>query len=238
MAKTAKCAFCGAEVKTGFFAGNAEMLYLGQEIPCCESCYKTYGKEIEEREDRIKTKIENLKKSSRVKLSNEDVAMLVKKYLAEEEQQREKVGIQLLPEFSGFFNYNEDGYFTVHEFLLSSFLDGDSSIESIGVSKAKSMEVDSLPFTKDDITRIEYRKATKVGASTGMFSEAHSFEIRLNDSKTFTYKPCITRLGVIGNGFLPFLAAKDAEKQVIEALEMFKRIIGCDLPVVKVKKFY
>jgi len=238
MAKTTKCAFCGAEVTTGLFSGTAIDLDLTQPVPCCASCNETFGKAVVEREDRLKTKIENLKKSTRAKLSNEDIAMLVKKYLAEEEQQREKVGNRELTKFHYFCRYDDDGHFTAHEFLLSNFLDGDSSAESIQSSMITSMNIDTLTFTKDDITRIEYRKATKLGASTGMFSEMHSYEIRLNDAGTFTYKPCITRLGVSGNGLLPFLAAKDAEKKTVEILEQFKQIIGSDLPIVKVKKFY
>ncbi len=232
MAKTAKCAFCGAEVTTGLFTGNAEELQLSQTVTCCESCHRKFSVAIAGKEYRIINKLENMKRSAKVKLSNEEIAKLVNKYLAEETQQKEKAGNQELEHFTGFFAHNKFGFFTVREFQLSGFLADDESS-----SITASQYVEGVPFDKNDITRIEYRKATKIGRSTGLFSELHTFEVRLNDEKVFTYKPCITRAVVEGKGLMPFLAAKNAEKHFVEQLQQFKQIIGSELPIVKVSKF-
>ena len=232
MAKTTKCAFCGKEVTKGLFTGNAEELQLSQTIVCCKSCYDKFSAAIADKEYRIKNKIENMKRSAKVKLSGEEIAKLVNKYLAEETQQKEKAGNQELDRFSAFFAYNEAGFFTVREFQMSGLLSDDESS-----SITETQFVDGVPFDKNDITRIEYRKATKVGHSTSLFSELHAFELRLNDEKVFTYKPCITKAVVGGKGLLPFLAAKNAEKRFVEQLQQFKQVIGTELPIVKVNKF-
>lgn len=232
MAKTAKCAFCGTEVTTGLFTGNAEELQLTQTIVCCESCYEKFSAAIAGKEYRIKNKIENMKRSAKIKLSGEEIAKLVKLYLDEEQQQREKVGSQKADHFTAFFGHDEAGHFCVREFQMSGLLADDE-----GNSLEGKQFIDGVLFDKDDITRIEYRKATKVGHSTSLFSELHAFELRLNDEKVFTYKPCITKVVVGGKGLLPFLAAKNAEKRFVEQLQQFKQVIGTELPIVKVNKF-
>jgi hypothetical protein len=68
-----------------------------------------------------------------------------------------------------------------------------------------------------------------------LFSIAYSFNIRLNDERVMTYKPCITRAAFIGHGF-GFGYYRSAEKKLIAELEALKRIIGSDLPITKVFK--
>lgn len=236
MAKVKNCAFCGAEITTGLFNGTAEELEITQPIQCCPNCHKTVSEEIANSRDRIETKINNFKKSAKVKLSDMDIATLVKKYLEEEKQYAEKTECEEPELFCEFYCFNENGHFTVREFELYDALGGGSAA-SMAMDKQLSQLCNSFLFTKDDITKIEYRFTSWHGDSTGMFSEAHSIEIRLNDEKKFTYKPCITRMAVVGKGLFPNLAKKNAEKQVVETLKKFKEIIGSDLPIVKVKKF-
>ena len=237
MAKIRNCAFCNTELTTGFFNGNAETIEIGQTIICCENCKRIMTKEIGSSKNRLETKINNFKKASKVKLSGESVATLIMKYLEEEQQFKEKNGAQTIDKFQSFYTFNNNGYFSVHEFKgIESMLDSGNT-ESIASDKLLSQLCDTAPFTKDDITKIEYRFTSWHGERVNLFTEVHSIEIRLNDEKQFTYKPCITRLGVVGKGLLPNLAKRNAEKQIIEILKEFKETIGSDLPIVKVKKF-
>lgn len=237
MAKVEKCVFCGAEVTTGLLKGNVEFFEIaGATLPCCPDCHKTVSEEIAESQARISAKIKNFKKSSKVKLSNADIATLIKKYQEEEKQYAEKTQCEEPELFCEFYCFNENGHFTVREFELYGSLDSNSAV-AMSMDKQLSQICNSFLFTKDDITKIEYRFTSWHGDSTGLFSEAHSIEIRLNDEKKFTYKPCITRMAVVGKGLFPNFAKKNAEKQVIAALKKFKEAIGSDLPIVKVKKF-
>ena len=61
------------------------------------------------------------------------------------------------------------------------------------------------------------------------------FAIRLNDETVMTYKPCIARTADSGAGF-GFGYQKSAEKKLVYQLEEFKRLIGSDLPIVKINK--
>ncbi len=237
MAKIKNCAFCGTEITTGLFNGTAEELEITQTVLCCPDCYRIFKSKLEEDQERIETKIKNFKRSGKVRLSDTDIATMVKKYFEETKEFEEKNGQEILTDFYGFFNYNENGYFNVYEFSKGSFLENDGVCKDMVQSKIASETCDTLPFTKNDITKLEYKFASKLGDSTGLFSQAHSFEIRLNDEKKFTYKPCITRYAVIGKGLFPFLAKRNAEKQVVETLQFFKQITGSELPIVKVKKF-
>lgn len=237
MAKVEKCVFCGAEVTTGMFKGTVEYFDIADaSLPCCPNCHKTVSEEISESQDRISAKIKNLRNSSNIRLSNADIAALIKKYQEEEKQYAEKTEYEKPKLFGEFYCYNENGHFTVREFAQYGSLDSATKV-SMALDKKLSLYCNSFLFTKDDITKIEYRFTSWHGDSAGLFSEAHSIEIRLNDEKKFTYKPCITRMSVIGKGLMPNFAKKNAEKQVIEALKKFKAIIGSDLPIVKVKKF-
>ena len=112
-------------------------------------------------------------------------------------------------------------------------------------ANAKQLEKDMLHildypnawFSKDDVTKLEYRYAgcyTLVGEA---FSDAYAFEVRLNDEKEVTYKPAIFRMFFTTKGFTGGSRKKKAKIKCAEKLEEFKNIIGCDLPVVEVKKF-
>ena len=237
MAKVEKCVFCGAEVTTGMFKGTAEYFEIADAmLPCCPDCHKTVSEEIAESQSRISAKIKNFKKSSKVKLSNADIATLIRKYQEEEKQYAEKTEYEEPELFCEFYCFNKNGHFTVREFELYGS-SGGGNVTSMSFDKQLSQLCNSFLFTKDDITKIEYRFTSWHGDSTGLFSEAHSIEIRLNDEKKFTYKPCVTRMAVVGKGLFPNLAKKNAEKQVVEVLKKFKETIGSDLPIVKVKKF-
>lgn len=172
-----------------------------------------------------------------VKLTDVDLANMILTYLSEEDEYINKNGHKKLDYFRHFYCFNDEGYFTVREFLNSTFIESDISARAMVASKVASEIVDTAPFTKDDITKLEYRFTSKLGDPVGLVSFAFSVEIRLNDEKVLTYKPCITRLAVIGRGITPYFTRRSAEKKVKAALEDFKRATGCTLPIVKVRKF-
>ena len=167
-------------------------------------------------------------------MSDEEIAKLFVLYLEEKDQQQEKGADKELTNY-GFFWADEEGFFYVKEFK-TGFANSDVSTKDMAKSLDKIGKRDSYSFDKNDITRIEYRMVSKIGDGD-LFHKAHSFEIRLNDEKEFTYKPCITRWSTVGTSFIPAIATKKAKKAFVEALELFKETIQSDLPIVEVKKF-
>lgn len=133
----------------------------------------------------------------------------------------------------GYFVVNEENKcFAIREFELGSDVTAGQMVKSL----KKSEETGDVWFSKDDVTRLEYR-TTFVGESLGLFSSAYSFEIRLNGEKVITYKPCITKAAFIGKGLFPHSQKKKAKEQCRGLLVLLKETIGADLPVVEVKKF-
>lgn len=235
MAKTTTCAFCGKELTTGFFKGDALDLYVGyDQATCCDSCYEQYKDEIKRVEKRLKIKIANYKTATKnKKLTSQQVADMVKTYLAEEKEQIARCGKIDTYTDLGYFVVNEENKcFAIREFELGSDVTAGQMVKSL----KKSEETGDVWFSKDDVTRLEYR-TTFVGESLGLFSSAYSFEIRLNDEKVITYKPCITKAAFIGKGLFPHSQKKKAKDQCAGLLVLLKETIGADLPVVEVKKF-
>ena len=87
-------------------------------------------------------------------------------------------------------------------------------------------------FTKDDISRIEYKKIYK---DKYMGQGFFVYEICFNDPRTFTYKPVFTRCILQKNGMFG-LDAK-ADKSMEDILNAFQGVIGSNLQVVKVSKY-
>ncbi|MBE6608393.1 MAG: hypothetical protein E7633_07540 [Ruminococcaceae bacterium] len=232
MAKTKNCSFCGKEITTGFFKGTEQLLNIGKGyyISCCEDCLRKYEKDANRVEDRLGIKLKNCYDFSKKTFNDEDGTKIFLRYLEDEKKYAPKEGYT--PE-SGYFIYDDKGNFNASECELGLF------------ANAKQLEKDMLHildypnawFSKDDVTKLEYRYAgcyTLVGEA---FSDAYAFEVRLNDEKEVTYKPAIFRMFFTTKGFTGGSRKKKAKIKCAEKLEEFKNIIGCDLPVVEVKKF-
>ena len=68
MAKTTHCAFCGKEITTGFFSGDANAVYIKYDrADCCEECYEKYHSEAKRVEKRLKVKLDNYKAATKSK---------------------------------------------------------------------------------------------------------------------------------------------------------------------------
>ncbi len=235
MAKKANCAFCGKELTKGFFKGNDMVLDYGIGVlTCCEECYANYQPLEKDRKKRFGTKLNNLKNAKRIKkLAEADIAKMYATYAEEELKQTLKYPTEIPSEGLGVFLLSENGCFSVREFA-TGFTSEDISAKDMVRSLEKSEKTDCLFFDKNDITKIEYAKVGS-GDFVGMFAKAYSFAIRLNDETVMTYKPCITKTAMLGQGF--FLGfQKNAEAKLIDQLEYFKKKIGSDLPIVKVNK--
>ena len=235
MAKTVNCAFCGKELTSGFLNGNTTSVDLDAfvSIICCEECKNKYKPTVKNNKDRFVLKYESLKKTTKKKYSQNEIADMYLTYLNEKEIQENKCGEEIPDMCFNCFVYNSNGYFSVREFG-KGFINTDFSAQSMLKSLNKAQDTDCMMFDKNDITKIEYAQLG-FGDPLGLFSVAYSYAIRLNDETVMTYKPCITRTASLGNGFI-FGYAKSAEKNLIKQLNEFKKIIGCDLPIVKVKK--
>ena len=235
MAKTTNCAFCGKEITKGFFTGDDRTVDTGGgSITCCEDCYKLYHADEKKHRTRFGTKIENWKKASKRKPSQKELADMYVRYLKEEAEQSAKCGIQIMNATLGCFVLGDNGCFAVREKRI-----GSNSISAKEMIKTldKAVDLESFYFDKDDITKLEFKR-TGIGDPLTLFSTAFSYEIRLNDEKVLTYKPCMAEMAVIGSGIgLYIFKRKSADKKMYKFLEDFRQVIGSDLPITKVKKF-
>lgn len=233
MAKMTNCAFCGKELKKGFFGGDDYLIDTGAGLlTCCEDCLDKYRGDEKRHRKRFEAKMENLKKAGKRKVSKQELASMYMTYLQEEEDQMRKGGALFPMDVTGCFILGGDGHFAVREQKIG-FGNSDVSAKDMVKTLNKAGDYDSLFFDKEDVTKLEFR-STGIGDPLTLFSTAYSYEIRLNDEKVMTYKPCITRMAVLGTGIFK---RRSANKKMYRLMETFKQYIGSDLPVVKVKKF-
>ncbi len=234
MAKTTNCSLCGKELSKGFLSGDNYNIDVGPKvITCCEDCLNKYKPLAKENKKRFTIKYENLKKATKGKYSEQEIGNMFLTYLDEKNKQYEKIGDVLLTNSMIGFSFNYDGLFSVREFG-KGFSNQDISVKDMIKSYKKAENTDCHVFDINDITKIEYAKNGS-GTFLGLIRKVYSFNIRLNDEKIMTYKPCITRAATIGMGFM-FGYQKSAEKQLVKALKEFSKHIGCNLPIVKVNK--
>ena len=235
MAKTTTCAFCGKEVTTGFLKGDAMILSVGfHEVICCPHCYNQYMMKVDRIKKRLSVKLNNYAAATKTrKLESRFVANAIMLYLQEEAEQAARCG--LIENYTDMIYYAVDsqrGYFAIREFEMGRDISTSQTVRNI----KKAEDVGNVWFSKNDITRIEYA-TTFVGDVLDLFSTAYTFEIRLNDEKQITYKPCIARATFVGKGLFPHNQKKNAKKKCEEMLLMLKEAIGADVPVVYVKRF-
>lgn len=237
MAKTKFCQFCGKELTAGFFSGTATSVEVAPSVyvTCCEDCEKEKKGEAKLNKERFGVKLANYKRSTKRKPSEAEIASMYRQYVTEQEEQIVKHGANIPNTFTGFFWHNENGVFSVREFQ-QGFFSSDVSAKEMVKSLKKATATEAFCFTKDDVTKLEFCRVG-MGDPLGLFAIAYSYEIRLNDEKVMTYRPCITRTAVLGKGFLGLFCKKSAAKQVYKMLETFQQVTGCTLPIVEVKKF-
>lgn len=237
MASIEICPFCGKELKVGFFSGEGEYISIGPKLTSvylCKDCCEQHKPNLARIKNRFNTKCDNYRKARNIKkLSAKELIDLYNIYIEQEAVQSEKSMDKVLDSRLNYFLLGEDGFFSVREFG-KGFLNEDIGVRDRLKSADKSINTECLAFDKDDITKIEYAKIGS-GSFNGFFRQVFSYAIRLNDESVFTYKPCITRAVTYGGGFL-FGYQKSAEKRLVGILNEFKKEIGSDLPIVKVKK--
>lgn len=236
MAKMTSCDFCGKEIKKGVFAGESFWIDVGNNmqgnLTCCEDCYNKYHPEEKAERKRFATKLENMKKSTKKRYSNKEIAKMFAEYIDEKYVILAKHGDELPEYYSGGFVTNSNGCFYLTEFC-KGYINSDVSATDMIKSLDKSQSADCCCFDKNDITKIEYARVGR-GDILSFSKTAFSYEIRLNDESVMTYKPCITRTAVIGKGV--FLTGRSAEQEIVNALTFFKMGIGSDLPIKRIDK--
>lgn len=235
MAKTVSCAFCNTELTKGFFGGTAEKIDLADSLSvhCCSACAKKYELSSALHYTRFSDKLANYKYMFKERVSTEKAVEMYLGYLAEYEAHKEKSkGISEACYNGWFFDANKTGHFGVSERRLGFFASDVTRDDKI--ASFKNDVILDFGFTKDDITCIEYRLTG--GDFNGLFRKIYSFEIRLNNEKTVTYKPAVVISAVEGGGFA-FGYRHFAEKHAVEYLLDFKKRIGSNLPIKKVSRF-
>ncbi len=236
MAKTGNCPICGKEIEYGFMNLGAEQLKItsDQYLYCCEDCKKEYKDLAKAAMPKFEAKLHNYKRHRKEKPDNNALGNLFITYINDSLVQLEKNAGQAPDNQRCFYVYNDDGYFNVREWKLG-FLNKDISLTDMAKSSFRLGNTDGMMFTKDDITRIEFRRDS-LPSSAGLFKYCASYDIRLNDESVMTAKPCITRMAIVTTATM-FNAGSALDKKMIEILNDFKAVIGSDLPIVKVKKF-
>ncbi len=238
MAKTLNCAFCAKQIEKKFFGGNTQTILIGtRTVDCCDECYKKYTALLKGEQKRLETKLTNYTYSTKDKLkSDETVAQMIKNYV-DEKNHYLSTREDAVPTLSNVFYAFSGNKFWIEEFGLDM---ANSSVTNRQLLKARKQaenlkSTNTTYFTKDDITKIEYR--IRSCYMLGMFGRVCVVEIRLNDQKQITYKPTIARAVFSFTKILPFGDKKKACRLAEEMLNEFKINIGSDLPIVKVKKF-
>ena len=237
MAKTKICPICGKEYLDGFFKNDESgVLYLSEgsfkedsyAIHCCKACHERYKEAAEINGQRFAAKITNMKKARRCRLSDAQIAKLFVSYIEEAQNYTPYEGDDALP-FTFCFT-TPDGRFCVREAVRGmTYLTGKQYVKAL--DKLLTFNKNFV-FSKEDVSMLEYRVQEEVNST--LFSTVMSFEIRLNDDKNMTFKPCVTRFYVAGKGLFPKRAAK---REMRRLMEVFKEKVGVDAPITFVKKF-
>ena len=233
MAKITNCEICGREMTSGFFTGENEYLDTGAEmLNCCPDCCAKYRISDKKERTRFAVKLENYKKANKIrKLSNAELAQLYLKYFREmQAYQQERADIRL-PNFLGFYRSNEEGWFFMQEANPK-----DISLDR-QIYKAADRQGDPAlcAFRGDEISLLEYRLVNSVLVTGSLFRFTGIYEVRLNDPREMTYKPCVTYVVSTGKAFFPFNQKKKAEMAVQAVLRLLKKETGTNAVIRKFK---
>ena len=242
MAKTKQCPLCGKEYKSGFFSKEESVLIFGKQtkgdtsssVTCCFECSEKYNKIVEKIGPRFSAKIANIKKYTNKTLNDQELTQLFLQYYEEYHNHQEfnLKNEDTIPFWFGFTMKN--GMFFIPEFDTSNsdYSSDKGAALILNQQFSQPQNAGKYLFTKDDISRIEYKKIYK---DKYMGQGFFVYEICFNDPRTFTYKPVFTRCILQKNGMFG-LDAK-ADKSMEDFLNAFQGVIGSNLQVVKVSKY-
>ncbi len=242
MAKTVTCKFCGKELTKKFLGGDTYGYSIDPSyiVECCEECYDKYEMLLSKADKkRLTLKLDNYKYSTKDKLKDQQtIADFINTYITEKQQLENSREEYIAVDFKNNFYGIIDGKFYVEEFKLG-WLDKSVSLNDMVKARDKSQsDITTTYFTKDDISKIEYRIASTGPVSVFRpFTHICSVDVRLNDEKNPGYRPAITRAVFVYYTFPIFLERRSAIKKADKILNEFKADIGSNLPVVRVKKF-
>lgn len=219
-------------MKTGLFRGEDMLLDLGDHLhSCCEDCYNHYNPMVKKHKKRFAIKLDSYRYATKSKPTAAEEIKMFAAYVAEANAYAPKqLDAEAVTSVGAFALITSDGRFTVTE-ASNSFLKSDVDFHDQIKTVTKALKAEPNWFTKDDITMIEYA-SNGMGVVADSNHQVYSYTIRLNDEKTLTYRPCITRSSVLGKGTV-FNSRDDAEKNLLAELILFKTLIGSDLPITR-----
>lgn len=246
MGRKTNCPFCGKEIDKGFlglFGTTEEMLELGEvSIFLCGDCEKKYHQFAKEDNGRFGIKVDNIESTTKNDFKNEDLAKLFLEYYSQAQNYTKNGRKESYATQYSFYDKSENGYFWPLESLISS-ISSPSKFASSLVEKVNPKRSLKSPnaFTKDDISMIEYSIGAIEETKPDGFKKQHTaiIEIKLNDYKTMTYKPCFVRdiVNVDKKGMFSNkveLVNEEALKKIVE----FRQHIGAeDIPITRVENF-
>ena len=238
MAKRKICPICGKEYTDSFF-GKSEGDTLSFEsnytdalkryIPCCAECAARYKMETLVHGPRFCQKVTNLKKARRGRMDDRTLIRLFDAYLAEAKAHPVYDGPE--PEGSGTFCFiTPDG-----RFCLSETVKGATELTDKRLVRAVAMTSNFYPtecFTRDDVTKLEYKRVECQILT--LFAAVAAYDIRLNDEREMTYRPCIVRVYIHSYGIFAGLAC---DRKMRRQMKLFREQTGITLPARKVNRF-
>ena len=241
MAKLKQCPFCGKEYKDGFFTSEGGYLDFSKQVKgdescslaCCSDCKSKYDNLAKKIGPRFSAKVANLKKLSKKKISDEDICFMIKQYYNEHFNHESIVvnDVDTIPIMFGFVT--KDGKFFIPEFdtTNNNYNTDKGADRIIDMQFSQPKDCGEFLFTKDDISRLEYKKIYKDKyMGKGLFI----YEICFNDPRIMTYKPTLTRCLIIEKGFG---LDNKADKAIESLLDTLQACIGSNLPIKKVSSY-
>lgn len=234
--KVTTCSYCGKELKTNLLLGNEKLLSPADDIliSCCPDCYRQREKEADKVHDQLTAKVKNYMRKHKMYglIPDEQARPIYEQYL------QDRAALQagrenILPLKKGdFYQYDANGYFRWRESDIS--MDWNTTNNKYKTVK-NGLVNDPDVYHRDDIQFIRYRVSSH--QALDMFHHACTVDVCVNEMDTISAKPQTVRFVVVTKGLhLSFTkkACEDAARQV----EAFRKAIGSDLPIERVKKFF
>ena len=238
MAKRKICPICGKEYTDSFF-GKSEGGTLSIEgglmeapshyISCCAECAARYKMDTLVHGPRFCQKVANLKKARRCRIDDRMLIRLFDAYVAEAKAHPIYDGPE--PDGCGSFCFiTPDGRFSLCETLKGATeLTDQQLVQNVSItSRFSHVEC----FTKDDVTKLEYRKVTSRLLTP--FAAVVTYDIRLNDEREMTFRPCIVRVYIHSYGLFAGVACK---RKMRRQMEVFRERTGITIPPRTVDRF-
>lgn len=205
MMKTTTCAFCGQELRKGN-GGNKKELYLGfTTLDCCPHCHQKYSEFVEKDNYRFESKMKNVyhtagKIANLAKmLTREEIVTNFLRYYEESKSYDlnrtfnfflpvEDVPVSRIT----FYLASRETYFNIpvqQQTVLDEVKEENNRLLGARLRAEDYIPAPAWPFGPEDISCLEYTYSTV--EEDEVFREI-SLQVKFNDSRQITYRPCVT----------------------------------------------